>query len=74
MGWAQSSPSHPKHDKGQSVPAEPSLGNSIDLREVVAKGSAAHSEGADAFAANVPPVVRQAHASGAANCGRSRRP
>lgn len=73
MGWGQSSPSHPEHDKVQPVPAEPILGNETNLREAAAKGSAANRAGADAFAANVLPVVRQIQASGQPPSGRSRR-
>jgi DNA invertase Pin-like site-specific DNA recombinase len=40
------------------------LGNKTNLKEAAAKGSAANREGADAFAANVLPVVRQIQASG----------
>jgi DNA invertase Pin-like site-specific DNA recombinase len=41
------------------------LGNRTNLDEAAAKGATANRSGADAFAANVLPVVRQIQASGA---------
>jgi DNA invertase Pin-like site-specific DNA recombinase len=41
------------------------LGNRTNLAEAQAKGAEALSKGADAFAANVLPIVRQIQASGA---------
>ena len=41
------------------------LGNRTNLAEASAKGAGANKAGADAFAANVLPVVRQVQASGA---------
>ena len=40
------------------------LGNRTNLGEAQAKGASANRAGADAFAANVLPVVRQIQASG----------
>ncbi len=41
------------------------LGNRTNLNDAKAKGAAANAAGADAFAANVLPVIRQIQASGA---------
>jgi DNA invertase Pin-like site-specific DNA recombinase len=41
------------------------LGNRTNLPEAQAKGAAANRDGADAFAANVLPIVRQLQAAGA---------
>jgi hypothetical protein len=41
------------------------LGNRTNLRDAQAKGVAANREAADAFAANVLPIVRQIQAVGA---------
>ena len=41
------------------------LGNPVNLGEAQAKGASANRAGADTFAANVLPVVRQIQASGA---------
>ena len=43
------------------------LGNRTNLAEAAAKGAAAQRKAADAFAANVLPVVRQIQAAGATN-------
>jgi hypothetical protein len=40
------------------------LGNWTNLPEAQAKGAATNREGADAFAANVLPIVRQLQAAG----------
>ena len=40
------------------------LGNRTNLPDAQAKGVAANREAADAFAANVLPIVRQIHAAG----------
>jgi DNA invertase Pin-like site-specific DNA recombinase len=42
------------------------LGNRTNLAEAQTMGAAANREAADAFAANVLPVVRQLHANGTA--------
>jgi hypothetical protein len=41
------------------------LGNRTNLLDAQAKGVAANRQAADAFAANVPPIVRQIQAAGA---------
>ena len=41
------------------------LGNPTNLGQAQAKGAAAHRTAADAFAANVLPIVRQIEAAGA---------
>jgi hypothetical protein len=41
------------------------LGNRTNLAEAQAKGAQGNRDGADAFAANVLPVIRQIQASGA---------
>jgi hypothetical protein len=41
------------------------LGNRTNLAEAAAKGASANREAADAFAANVLPIVGQIEASGA---------
>jgi len=45
------------------------LGNRTNLGEAQAKGATANRAGADAFAANLLPVVRQIQASGASTLG-----